>query len=332
MTDDIVSDVLHNVRLSGAIFFEVDAVAPWVAAAPPSRDIAAAVMRPGQHIIEYHVLVEGVCWARVTGPDEPAIELAPGSVVAFPQGDTHVLASEPHLDAEPDLSTFDAAKRARSLPFHVDHRDGANTGTARLICGFLGCDAAPFNPLLASLPRVIHTPEGYTSGDGFLGHLIRAAVRETETKGTGSAGVLAKLSELIFIEVVRRYAAAVSDTQGGWLSGLRDPGVGRAIRLMHSEPARAWTVALLAREAGLSRTVLAERFTDLLGMPPMTYLANWRMQRAAGLLSAGPASILQVAEQVGYESEAAFSRAFKRATGLSPAHWRRRADMPALSV
>lgn len=324
MDHDILSDVLRSVRLSGAIFFEVDAVAPWAAASPPGRLIGDAVMPQAQHVMEYHVLVEGTCWARVTRPDEAPIELAPGSVVAFPHGDTHVLASDPDLNAEPDLSNLDQAQRARSLPFHVDRRDGAR-GTAHLICGFLGCDAAPFNPLLTSLPRVIHTPDGYTNGDGFLGQLIRAAVREAGTRSAGSAGVLAKLSELIFIEVIRRYAETLPAEAGGWLSGLRDPGVGRAIRLLHAEPARDWTVAELAGESGLSRTVLAERFTNLVGLPPMGYLANWRMQRAAAMLTAGPTSLGRVAAEVGYESEAAFSRAFKRATGASPARWRKRA-------
>lgn len=325
MGEDILSDLLRSVRLSGAIFFDVDVSSPWVAAAPPSRSIAGRVIPGAQHVIEYHVLVEGTCWARVTNPgNEPPIRLSAGSIVAFPQGDTHVLASHPELDAEPDLGDFDQAARARSLPYHFDHRAGGSE-TANILCGFLGCDVAPFNPLIASLPRVLHVPDGYGSGDGFLGHLIRATAREARAGGVGSGGVLSKLSELIFIEVIRRYAETLPPDGGGWLTGLRDPGIGRALRLLHAEPARDWTVADLAREAGLSRTVLAERFTELLGMPPMTYLTNWRMQRAAALLAAGPTPLSRVAAEVGYESEAALSRAFKRSTGLSPAQWRKKA-------
>lgn len=326
MEQDILSDVLRSVRLSGAIFFEVDVASPWVAAAPPSRSIASLVIPGAQHVIEYHVLVEGTCWARVTIPGSgPPIRLSAGSIVAFPHGDAHVLASHPELNAEPDLSNFDQAARAESLPFHLDYRDGG-TRSAQIICGFLGCDVAPFNPLITSLPRVMHIPNGYgSSGDGFLSHLICATVRETHAKGVGSGGVLSKLSELIFIEVIRRYAEALPPDAGGWLAGLRDVGVGRAPRLLHAEPVRDWTVASLAREAGVSRTVLAERFTRLLGMPPMTYLANWRMQRAAALLSAGPMPLSQVADEVGYESEASFSRAFKRGTGVSPGRWRKNA-------
>lgn len=146
MGEDILSDLLRSVRLSGAIFFEVDVSSPWVAAAPRSRSIAASVMPGAQHVIEYHVLVEGDCWARVTNPDgESPIRLRAGSIVVFPHGDTHILASHPELDAEPDLSNFDQAARARSLPLHLDYGDGGS-GTANLLCGFLGCDAKPFNP------------------------------------------------------------------------------------------------------------------------------------------------------------------------------------------
>jgi hypothetical protein len=193
--------------------------------------------------------------------------------VVFPHGDTHVLSSDPGLDAEPSLAAFDEVARGRSLPFHIDFRGGAR-GETRLLCGFLGCDVTPFNPLIAALPRVIHVPDRFFSGDGFLGQLICAAARETGAEGAGSSGVLVKLSELIFTEVVRRYAAAVPAGADGWFAGLRDPAVGRALRLLHRDPARAWTVGDLAHEAGPSRTILAERFAALLGMPLMAYLAS----------------------------------------------------------
>jgi hypothetical protein len=200
--------------------------------------------------------------------------------VVFPHGDTHVLSSDPGLDAEPSLAAFDEVARGRSLPFHIDFRGGAR-GETRLLCGFLGCDVTPFNPLIAALPRVIHVPDRFFSGDGFLGQLICAAARETGAEGAGSSGVLVKLSELIFTEVVRRYAATVpAGADGwfagadGWFAGLRDPAVGRALRLLQRDPARAWTVGDLAHEVGPSRTILAERFAALLGMPLMAYLAS----------------------------------------------------------
>jgi AraC-like DNA-binding protein len=148
---------------------------------------------------------------------------------------------------------------------------------------------------------------------------------ESAEKRAGGEGVLAKLSELMFIEVIRRYLADLPPEQAGWLAGLRDPFVGKALSLLHGRPQRAWTIEILAKEVGLSRSVLAERFADLVGMPPMHYLAKWRMQLAAGLLSGGNANIATVAAEIGYASEAAFSRAFKKVVGVPPSDWRRRA-------
>ncbi len=331
MDDDILSDVLSSVRLSGAIFFEVDVAAPWVAASPPSRKVAEIVMPDAQHVIEYHVLVEGTCWARLRMPDRgPPIRLSAGSIVAFPHGDTHLLASDPELDSEPDLASLDLAAHARLLPVPLAYGEGDGAESAHLLCGFLGCDLVPFNPLISALPRVMHVPGGYESGDGFLGQLIRATVREARARSAGSRGVLSKLSELIFIEAVRRYAVSTPHQGGGWLAGLCDPAVGKAIHLMHTESARHWTLSSLAREVGVSRSVLAERFTKLIGMPPMAYLANWRMQVAANMLADG-ASVSQAAVEAGYESEAAFSRAFKRSTGLPPAQWRKNGVVSARS-
>jgi len=191
------------------------------------------------------------------------------------------------------------------------------------VCGFLACDARPFNPLLDNLPPVIKAKDGDDAR--WLGQFIRLATIESAEKRAGSEGVLAKLSELMFIEVVRRYLAELPPEQAGWLAGLRDPFVGKALSLLHARPRHAWTIETLAKDVGLSRSVLAERFADLVGMPPMQYLAQWRMQIAAGLLSAGNANIATVAAEIGYASEAAFSRAFKKMVGVSPSDWRRRA-------
>jgi AraC-like DNA-binding protein len=163
----------------------------------------------------------------------------------------------------------------------------------------------------------------------WLTQFIRVAVMESADRRAGSESVLAKLSELMFIEVVRRYLEAMPPEQAGWLAGLRDPFVGKTLSLLHAMPAHDWTIEELGRKVGLSRSVLAERFTDLLGMPPMQYLAKWRMQIAARILSDGSASIASIAEEIGYESEAAFSRAFKKLVGVAPSAWRRRSEASA---
>lgn len=207
--------------------------------------------------------------------------------------------------------------------------------TARLVCGFLACDAQPFNPLFDNLPAVIRASgRAGEDGGGWLGQFIHVAAAETASKRAGSESVLARLSELMFIEVVRRHLETLPAEQTGWLAGLRDPSVGRALSLLHAHPARDWTIEGLAREAAVSRSVLAERFTALVGLPPIQYLARWRMQIAAGLLSCGTLGMAEVAAEVGYGSEAAFSRAFKKLVGMPPSAWRQRpaADKPLPEV
>jgi AraC-like DNA-binding protein len=318
MIPDIISDVLRAVRLKGAIFFDVDARAPWAAEAPPSAELASLVLPGAQRVIEYHVVTAGACWARILGePCEP-VSLATGDIVVFPQGHPHVLSSDPTLRAQrPDLTPYHRPVR---LPFKLEPDGGGDLQIA-LICGFLGCDAKPFNPLIEALPKILHVADGY-SGDGWLGQLIQATVQESQTQRLGVASVLPKLSELMFIEVVRRYMESLPAEATGWLAALRDPHVGRAIQLLHGEPARDWNLAELGKAVGASRSLLAERFTERVGTAPMTYLQNWRMQLAAGMLAQGATNIARIAAAVGYESEAAFSRAFKRCAGLSPAAWR----------
>jgi AraC-like DNA-binding protein len=313
---DIVSDVLRTVRLTGAIFFTVEGSAPWAAEALPARDIRPEVLPGAEHVMEYHVVTSGACWGGIVG--EPAVHLEAGDVIAFPQGDAHVISSAPGMRATPDYSSMNDATR---LPVVLRCR-GGGPERAELVCGFLGCDARPFNPLLAALPRVLHVRA--QAADGRIEQLVRFAISESTTPGAGSDVVLARLSELLFVEVVRRYLASLGPQETGWLAGLRDDGIGRALAALHHRPTRAWDLDGLAREVGMSRSVLAERFTHLVGVPPMQYLARWRMQLAANLLSTTSAGLAEIAARVGYGSEAALSRAYKRWIGVAPADWRRR--------
>lgn len=320
-TADLLSDVLQQVQLSGAVFFDVDARAPWVADAPPARDLAAFVMPGAQHVIAYHVVVSGTCWLDASDAGDEPIALSAGTVVLFPQGDRHVLSSEPGLRAEFDHGVFDRPRPDDISPFMLTRSSDGPEAT-RLICGFLGCDALPFNPLLQSLPRMVVVADGYQANDGWLRRLLDASMAEIRRDRTGGRAVLSRLSELVFIETIRIFSEQLPPGAGGWLDGLRDPHVGRAISLIHAHPARTWTLASLAREAGVSRTVLAETFKDILGLPPMTYLARWRMQLASRLLAGPDETLAGIASEVGYGSEASFSRAFKRCTGMAPAAWR----------
>jgi AraC-like DNA-binding protein len=317
---DILSDVLQAVRLSGAIFFDVDAYAPWVSEAPAAQRVASLVMPGAQHVIEYHVVTDGCCWGAVVGAEGEPIRLGPGSVIVFPQGDPHVLSSAPGMRGTPDMRPFKGGD-GEHLPFHLEHHGGGSDRVG-LICGFLGCDALPFNPLLQALPRCIHIADAYMAEDGWLKTLISATVKESRGRRVGGSSMLSRLSEMIFVEVLRRYMETLPSDTVGWFKALADPQIGHAIELMHADAKRAWTLADLAREVGVSRTVLIERFNAYLGVAPMTYLSNWRMQMAASLLAGGAVSISRVAVDVGYDSEAAFSRAFKRFTGMPPARWR----------
>lgn len=325
MNTDILSDVLRAARLKGAVFFYVEAASPWVAEAPPSANLAPLVMPGAQHVIEYHVLTAGSCWIRLVDDESEPIRMDTGSVVVFPQGDPHVMSSAPGMRAVPDLSGFDLPNR--TPPFYIT-QDGGGPERTTMICGFLGCDTLPFNPLIQSLPRVIHVPGAYNTADGWLGMLIETAARETHGRRAGSESVLANISELMFVEVVRRYMASIPGEGTGWLRALNDPHVGRAIRLFHQDPKLPWNLAGLSREVGVSRTVLVQRFRDYMGVAPMSYLQSWRMQLAAGMLAGGSDPISRIAAEVGYESEAAFSRAFKRCTGAPPASWRSAAASP----
>ncbi len=324
MSADALSDVLKTVRLTGAAFFEIVAEEPW-AVGSPARDVVLPKILPGaDHLIAYHVVTAGHCYANAVG-GEP-IALQTGEVVVFTDGRPHVMSSRPGMHADPATPDVVEIAATGEKPFRINI--GAGAGSARLVCGYLACDARPFNPLLGNLPPVIKGGDARNDGAGLIGQFIRFAVAEAADKRSGGESVLTKLSELMFIDVIRRYIETLPPKQSGWLAGLRDPSVGRVLSLMHAKPAYNWTIEELGKEAGLSRSVLAERFSALVGIPPMNYLAKWRMQIASELLSSGNTNFANIAARIGYESEAGFSRAFKKMTGLPPSAWRRGARSP----
>ena len=313
---DALSDVLRAVRLTGAIFFDVEASAPWVAETPSGVSIVGAMFPGSEHLISYHVITAGTCWASV--PGEPPMRLSQGDIILLPHGDTHVLSSTPGLRRTPDMSIYRFPADGQ-LPVKISMGEARGEST-QFVCGFLGCDARPYNPLLAARPRVIRVND---SAGGAIGTFVQFALTESKAPRIGGQCVLSRLSELMFVDVVRRYLETMPVDRMDWLAGLRDPFVGRALTALHRNPARAWTIESLARDAGLSRSALAERFTQFVGRPPMLYLTNWRMQIAASHLLSGMESVAKVGSRVGYESEAAFSRAFKKIVGTPPSAWRK---------
>ena len=280
MSTDVLSDVLRAVRLTGAVFFTVDSTHPWAAEAGPAQDSRKNIMPHAEHLIPYHVVTEGFCYAGLL--DEEPVKLETGDVIVFPHGDPHVMSSVPGL--RPNSKTSYPEPPHPQLPFHLS-LDGGEGRKSFVVCGFLGCDARPFNPLLETLPRVLHISRSKTPKAIWLNHFVQYAASESKEKRSGGETMLARLSELLFVEVVRIHLESLPPEQSGWLAGLRDPFVGRALSVLHERPSHSWTLEDLAHEVGLSRSVFAERFTDLVGQPPMQYLGHWRMQIAAGLLS-----------------------------------------------
>jgi AraC-like DNA-binding protein len=335
MAGDTLSDVLRSVRLRGAVFYYLSCCDAWAAEAPAAREIAAAVFPGVDHVMEYHVITKGSGWAAIAG--HAPVRLGTGDIVMFPHGDAHVMSSAPDVrpqraDVEWMLAHRDVPK---PMPITFHSAEELSLGTLQphapthVVCGFLGCDLRPFNPFIAHLPRLLHLPCG--SDSAWIAQVMQQAVSASQNRRPGSDALLERMSEMMFVDAMRRYVEQLPEGSTGWLAGLRDRHVGRALALLHDDPARAWTVEALSTEVALSRSALYDRFVQLVGQPPMQYLTQWRMQVAARLLRDSQAPVASVALDVGYESEAAFARAFKRMTGSPPAAWRRqRLATPAL--
>ena len=317
---DVLSEVLRAVRLTGAIYFDVNPRAPWVATTPAMSRICGRVMPDFEHVIAFHIMLDGCCWAQLDDHSSPPVQLAAGDAILFPHGDPHSMSTEAGRCGQPNLDLY-YRPTDRPLPFVLSELGGEGE-PARFVCGYLGCDARPFNPIVAALPRMMHVPAD-THGGNRLAELIRMAVEESTNRREGGETILARLSELMFVQALRRYVDDLPADSRGWLSGLRDPHVGAALSLMHAQAEEDWTLERLAKKVGLSRSVLSERFTHYVKEPPMHYLGRWRMQLAARALESPTASIAAIAANVGYQSEAAFNRAFKKYVGVPPGEWRR---------
>jgi AraC-like DNA-binding protein len=316
---DVLSEVLRAVRLTGAVFFDLEQRAPWASHTPVGAAIATNVMPEAEHVIMFHAVTHGGLWAEVTDRSVPPLRAEAGDILVVPNADAHVLSSSPGMRVPPNVGQY-YRPTDRQLPFLVGPGDGDGERT-RLICGYLGCDVRPFNPVLQCLPRLLHIRAAESSGA--ITQLFRLAADETAMLRSGGELVLSKIAELMFVDVVRRYMQSLPPDSSGWLSGLRDPHVGAALALLHGRSGEAWTVETLARDVGLSRSAFAERFAHFVRETPIHYLTRWRMQLAARLLEQHGYSIAQIAAEVGYDSDAAFNRAFKKCTGFTPGAWRK---------
>jgi len=324
---DALSELLRTVKLSGALFYNTRCSAPWCLNAPASTAFAPYVTPHATHIIEFHHISSGRAYVRV---GEETTPLEAGDVVMMPHGDPHQMGNGVGGQAIDGSAALPALMSGR---VHLASFGGGGEETG-LVCGYLACDADLIRPVLNSLPRVLRVNLRSDKGGEWFENTLRHAVEQAAAARPGGDVFLAHLAEALFADVLRRYLASLPDGRTGWLAGAGDPAVGRALGALHRSPARDWTLDELAKEAGVSRSALTERFTKYLGVAPMSYLTDWRLELGADALRTSSRSVQSIAIEVGYESEAAFNRAFKRRFEKPPARyrreWRERAGRKAL--
>jgi AraC-like DNA-binding protein len=315
---DAFSEVLSGITLTGAVFFSAEFSAPWGFSTSEPKAMAAKIAAGAQHLLLYHLVIEGS--AVIEFPDATTIELAPGDVIVFPHGDVHHMSSGKGATRPFPNYGITAKIQARDVS---PLKAGGGGAVSRFVCGYLTCDPDLCEPILGGLPAAFKVNIRADRSGHWLENSIGHLVDEAASGRVGREAMLAKLSEALFVDTLRRYVATLPEQQVGWLAGARDPVVGKSLALLHGRVAHPWTIADLADEVGISRSALVDRFTRYLAEPPMTYLTRWRLRLALKSLERTSRGVADIAATVGYESEAAFSRAFKREFGQPPGRYRR---------
>ena len=313
---DALSELLRTVKLSGAMFFDAEGSKPWRVHAPPSKKLGRYVAANASHVIEFHLVVEGSGYIRV---GEEMTPFAAGDLLMVPHGDAHEMGNGTGAPVE-DIS--DALPLL--LQGGIKHsRFGGGGEQTRFVCGYFACEAGLIQPVLAGLPRVVRVHIRNDRAGEWLEKSVVHAVERAQSAAPGSDVILARLAEVLFAEALQRWVSQLPTGRTGWLAGAGDATVGKSLAALHRRPAHPWTLDELAAEAGVSRSALTERFAKYLGQSPMAYLADWRLELGAEALRTTSRSVIQIAGEVGYESEAAFNRAFKKRFGSPPAQYRR---------
>jgi len=314
---DVLSEVLKAVKLDGALFYNAEFSAPWCLCSPASPTLALYLSAGSRHVIIFHLLTEGHGYAQVEGDDRP-LPLNAGDILIVPHGDPHAMRNGPLIKP---VDHAEEIRRILSQGLKVSRMGGGGEIT-KFICGYMTCEPQLSRIFLGGLPPMLKVHIRDDASGQWLENSIRYSVDNADASGAGGEAVIAKLSEVLFIETLRRYIALLPREQTGWLAGVRDPEVGKALALLHRQPSHPWTIAALAIEVGISRSVLAERFRRYLSETPMAYLTRWRLQLGAQMLTSTSSGVAQIAGEVGYESEPSFNRAFKREFSLPPARFR----------
>ena len=313
MQTDPLSDVLRVLRLSGGMFFRVNLSAPFGISAMGAETMLKTFAPGATHILPFHLITQGPIWIDVHGNDSVLLEK--GDIIVMPHGASHSLCDVSGTKPVPVISLKD---QVSGCPPTLT--SGGNGPESRALCGFFHCNGRLFNPLMESLPEVLVIRQDPNRTPWLVATMERA-FSETLAARPGGDALIERLTGLLFLEVVQRYLE--HNHTSGWLAGLSDPVVGKALAFIHARPDRDWTVASLARRVGASRSVLAERFSATVGKSPIKYLTAWRMELAAIRLLDTDDVIIDIAEDTGYESEASFNRAFKRYAGQPPGAWRK---------
>lgn len=314
---DALSDVLRTMRLKGGVYLHGEYFEPWCLAVQADPRSCAPYLGETTHIIPYHYVLEGRACLKLVGGQQ--FELGPGESVMFPRNDPHLMGSDLSLPAVPGDAVVQPSQSGGLLTIRL----GEGGAPTRIVCGFLGAEDITGNPVVGALPAALRLGARTGSASDWIRTSFRHAAEQIAAGRTGSEAMMSKLSELLFVEAVQRYADESDQQHNGWLAAFRDRHLSRALALLHARLAEPWTVDMLGHETGLSRSALAARFVEVLGLPPMQYLANWRIHSAAHALLNSGKPIPRIAQEVGYESEASFTRAFKRVMGAPPAAWRR---------
>lgn len=341
---DILSDTLRVVRMTGAVFFDADLSSPWAFYSPPADEIRPHLQSNSECLTLFHILDQGQCWITVDGV--ASFQMREGDGVIFPNGSSHIMSSfqDPPETALQSIPIDDLIAQSKGGVTSVSF--GGQGESCRFVCGYLQCDQK-FNPLIAAMPQVIwvrldkHKNAPLSVEDGqfppwcilpiekgqWLESTLQHTASEVNKGGPGNGAMLTRLSEIMFVEVLRRFMERLPEENKGWLAAVRDRSVGQVLQLMHAHPERAWTVDDLASAGAVSRSNLAQRFTNLVGETPMQYLTNWRMQLAKHFLRQTNLPIAEIASRIGYASEVAFTHAFKRNVGQPPAAWRKEEEV-----
>lgn len=314
---DLLSDVLGSMHLAGTVLFRAEFREPWAITTPESCQLAKLLPLQTERVIPFHIVASGDCRMELNG--HPPVQLSEGDAIVLPYGDSH------RLHGRQPIAPMQVGDLLPSPPWAdiviIEH--GGTGPRTRIICGFLQCDALLFHPVLHHLPKFLHVSPT-SPADDWLASTIRHTAAEASSPRPGSRSLLPRLAELMFVEILRKHMQGLPPNEIGWFAAINDQVAGTGLRHMHAMPFRDWTVDSLARCVGVSRTVLAERFKHFLNQPPMQYLGRWRLRLAAHALTSTATPIKSIACQTGYESEAAFSRAFRRHFGVPPGDWRRR--------